>query len=265
MEDAARFAHERLGVRSGSHLCSQGVLSGQDLTTHLVATERAEYGHGATPGGHTYQDTVEVYTHAGFDLIATPFTALPLPGADPALAGDPRVTALTPPWDVSAVRTAAGQPPSAEQSAALEREVGVYRRIVAGGGRVALGTDAPLTPVGLHLHLALRALHRYGMTAAEALTTVIRTPARVFGVAEHLGTVEPGRIADLTLVDGDPFTDFADLVRVRATLRGGSVRERAALERAFTRPGTRTVTPAEDWRAVLDQMLRDGCCPTGGH
>ncbi|MFE2547580.1 amidohydrolase family protein [Streptomyces sp. NPDC059355] len=265
MEDAARFAHERLGVRAGSHLCSQGVLSGQDLTTHLVATERAEYGHGATPAGHTYQDTVEVYTRGGFDLIATPFTALPLLGADPALADDPRVTALMPPWDVTAVRTAAGQPPSAEQSAVLEREVGVYRQIVAGGGRVALGTDAPLTPVGLHLHLALRALHRYGMTPAEALTTVTRTPARVFGVAEHLGTVEPGRIADLTVVDGDPFTDFVDLVRVRATLRGGSVRERAALEGAFTRPGTRTATPAEDWRAVLDQMIRDGCCPTGGH
>ncbi|MFJ9591363.1 amidohydrolase family protein [Streptomyces virginiae] len=87
-------------------------------------------------------------------------------------------------------------------------------------------------PVGLHLHLALRALHRYGMSPAQALTTVTRTPARVFGVADRLGTVEPGRIADLTLVDGDPFADFADLVRVRAVLRGG----------------------------VLHQMLRDGCC-----
>ncbi|MFG2987788.1 amidohydrolase family protein [Streptomyces sp. NPDC048257] len=256
MAEAARFAHERLGVLAGSHLCAPGIRSGQDLTTHLVATERAEYGHGATPRGDTYQDTLEVYTRGGFDLIATPFTALPLIGADPALADDARVTSLMPPWDVAAVRAAAATPPSAEQSAALEREVGVYRRVIEGGGRLALGTDAPLTPVGLHLHLALRALHRYGLTPAEALTTVTRTPARVFGVADRLGTVEPGRIADLTLVDGDPFTDFGDLVRVRATVRGGTVRERPVLERAFTSPAPES----GHWLTVLDQMLRDGCC-----
>ncbi len=86
----------------------------------------------------------------------------------------------------------------------------------------------------------------------------------MFGVADRLGTVEPGRIADLTLVDGDPFTDFDDLVRVRATVRGGSLRERPALERAFTpsaAPPASTPDPdPADWRAVLDQMLRDGCC-----
>ncbi|MFD6973162.1 amidohydrolase family protein [Streptomyces sp. NPDC059949] len=262
MAEAARFAHDRLGVPAGSHLCASGIQSGQDLTTHLVATERAEHGHGATPRGHTYQDTVEVYARGGFDLIATPFTALPLLGADPALAADARVTALMPPWDVAAVQVAAARPPSAEQSAVLEREVGVYRRVLEGGGRVALGTDAPLTPVGLHLHLALRALHRYGLTAAQALTTVTRTPARMFGVADRLGTVEPGRIADLTLVDGDPFTDFADLVRVRATVRGGVLHERPALERAFTRPAAPPAASPDDWRAVLHQMLRDGCCTT---
>ncbi|MGW6572771.1 amidohydrolase family protein [Streptomyces sp. NPDC054945] len=256
MAEAARFAHERLGVLAGSHLCAPGIRSGQDLTTHLVATERAEYGHGATPRGHTYQDTVEVYTHGGFDLIATPFTALPSIGADPALADDVRVTSLMPPWDVAAVRAAAATPPSAEQSLALEREVGVYRSVIAGGGRVALGTDAPLTPVGLHLHLALRALHRYGLSPAEALTTVTLTPARMFGVADRLGTVEPGRIADLTLIGGHPFTDFDDLVRVRGTVRGGTLHERAALERSFTPPAAEH----QDWRTVLDQMLRDGCC-----
>ncbi|WP_343299014.1 amidohydrolase family protein [Streptomyces sp. SID1046] len=257
MAEAARFAHERLGVLAGSHLCAPGIRSGQDLTTHLVATERAEYGHGATPRGHTYQDTLEVYTHGGFDLIATPFTALPLIGADPTLADDVRVTSLMPPWDVAAVRAAAATPPSTEQSLALEREVGVYRSVLAGGGRLALGTDAPLTPVGLHLHLALRALHRYGLSPAEALTTVTLAPARMFGVADRLGTVEPGRIADLTLIGGDPFTDFDDLVRVRATVRGGTLRERPALERAFTP----TAPESGDWRTVLDQMLRDGCCP----
>ncbi|MFF4319118.1 amidohydrolase family protein [Streptomyces sp. NPDC001568] len=263
MAEAARFAHERLGVLAGSHLCAPGIQSGQDLTTHLVATERAEHGHGATPRGHTYQDTVEVYARGGFDLIATPFTALPLIGADPALAADPRVTALMPPWDVAAVREAAGRPPSADQYDVLEREVAAYRDVLAGGGRVVLGTDAPLTPVGLHLHLGLRALHRYGLSPAEALTTVTLAPARTFGVADRLGTVEAGRIADLTVIDGDPFADFDDLVRVRAVVSGGTVHDRAELEASATaRRAAGPAAPPEDgWRAVLDQMRRDGCCP----
>ncbi len=40
MERAARHAHERLGVLSGSHLAAPGISSGQDLTTHLLATDR---------------------------------------------------------------------------------------------------------------------------------------------------------------------------------------------------------------------------------
>ncbi|MEU9036638.1 amidohydrolase family protein [Streptomyces sp. NPDC048352] len=256
MEEAARFARERLGVRTGSHLCAPGIQSGQDLTTHLVATERAEYGHGATPAGHTHQDTLEVYTRGGFDLVATPFTALPLIGADPALAAEPRVTAMMPPWDAATVRAAAAHPPTPDQDTALEREVAAYRSVLTGGGRVALGTDAPLTPVGLHLHLALRALHRHGLSPAEALTTATRTPARVFGAEDRLGTAEPGKLADLTLVDGDPFTDFADLVRVRAVLRAGTLYERAALEAAFPRPAG----PARSWRPVLHQLHGDSCC-----
>jgi hypothetical protein len=51
MEEAARFAHERLGVRPGSHLLSPGVQVGQGLTTHLPATQRAELGHAITAAG----------------------------------------------------------------------------------------------------------------------------------------------------------------------------------------------------------------------
>ncbi len=141
----------------------------------------------------------------------------------------------------------------------------VYRRILAGGGLVALGTDAPLVPVGLHLHLALRALHRYGLSPAEALATATRIPARVFGVEDRLGTVEPGRIADLTLVDGDPFTDFAELIRVRAAVRGGSVHERADLVSGFTGDGAAASAPEPEggWRAVAHRLLRDSCCGGG--
>lgn len=194
---------------------------GQDLTTHLQATQRLEFGHATTATGRVHEDVQEIYTKAGFHLVATPFTALALLGADPALAEDRRVTSLMPPWDTALVRQQAGQPPTAAQLATLERELAVYRRILADGGQIALGTDEPLVPVGLHLHLALRALHRGGLSPAETLRTATLLPARVFGADADLGTLEEGKLADLTVVDGDPFTDFGTLIRTVAVLRGG--------------------------------------------
>ncbi|MFJ8635698.1 amidohydrolase family protein [Streptomyces sp. NPDC093568] len=258
MKEAADFAHRRLGVRSGSHLCSPGVQLGQDLTTHLQATQRLEFGHATSASGRAYQDVEEIYTGTGFHLVATPFTATALLGAEPALADDPRVTALMPPWDTALVREGAGRPPTEAQLAALGREMDVYRRILAGGGLVAVGTDQPIVPVGLHLHLVLRALHRAGLSPAEALRTATLLPARVFGADADLGTVEEGKLGDLTVVDGDPFTDFATLIRTVAVLRGGVLFEQADLVDAFGTPTGRRAR--EDWLEVSRHLRREGCC-----
>ncbi|MEV7085137.1 amidohydrolase family protein [Streptomyces sp. NPDC093085] len=290
MAEAARFAHERLGVRAGSHLLSPGIQLGQDLTTHLQATQRGESGHAVTASGRAYEDVVEIYTAHGarFGLIATPFTATPLTGADPGLADDPRVTTVMPPWDAAAVRQGAATPPTPEQLATLRTETDIYRRVLAAGGLVALGTDAPLVPVGLSLHLGLRALHRGGLSPAAALRTATVLPARLFGAERDLGTVQPGRLADLTVVDGDPFTDFDTLVRTESVLRGGVPYTTEELVAAYARPGTRTgadsgasaathtgthtgarsgthadASAGVDWLAVGRLMRRDGCCDPG--
>ncbi|WP_245980136.1 amidohydrolase family protein [Streptomyces diacarni] len=263
MRTAAAYAHEKLGVRSGSHLCTPGVQVGQDLTTHLQATQRLEYGHATTATGHACEDVVGIYSTPGdFHLVATPFTASPLLGAQPELAEDQRVTRLMPPWDVQAVRELAGAPPTEEQLATLETETAVYRRVLAAGGTVALGTDQPLVPVGLHLHLALRALHRAGLRPHEVLRTATALPARVFGVDKELGTVEEGKLADLTLVDGDPLRDFDALVRTVTTVRGGVPYEQEELIGAY---GTADVRAHETdhWRHVSRQLRRDGCCDLG--
>lgn len=276
MAEAARFAHERLGVLSGSHLCTPGVQLGQDLTTHLQATQRLEYGHATSATGHAYQDLREIYTASNFHLVATPFTSSPLVGTDPALADDERVTRLMPPWDTALVRQLAAQPPTDAQLTALRTEIAVYRRVLAEGGLVALGTDAPLVPVGLGLHMGLRALHRSGLSPAQALRTATAVPAAVFGAERDLGTLEPGKLADLAVVDGDPFTDFDSLVRVVSVLRGGTSYVTRELVEAFPAgdalpgpaAGHRHASGAgagsgfgdESWLEVGQWLRRDSCC-----
>ncbi|MEU3305090.1 amidohydrolase family protein [Streptomyces sp. NPDC006678] len=264
MEEAAAFGHDRLGVRSGSHLCAQGIQTGQDLTSHLIATERAEYGHGATAEGHTHQDTVAAYATGGFHLLETPFTAITLLAETPDLVDDTRVTAMMPPWDAQAISARAELPPTAVERLALRREVDTCRAVLASGGLLALGTDTPITPVGIHLHLGLRALVRYGFTPAEALLTATANAARVFGAERDLGTVEPGKLADLTIVTGDPLTRIDDLAKVTKVMVGGRIHDRETLEKPYRQPGRRAVSrpeaAASHWHAVAEQMRRDGCC-----
>ncbi|AOP51441.1 amidohydrolase [Streptomyces lydicus] len=261
MTEAARFAHERLGVRAGSHLLTPGAQLGQDLTTHLQPTQRLEFGHAVSSSGHAYQDVAEVYTAGGFHLLATPFSAAALLGEDPALADDVRVARLMPPWDTAVVRENAGHRPTPAQLADIRTEVGVYRAVLDGGGLVALGTDQPLVPVGLGLHLCLRALHRGGLSVSRTLRTATALPARVFGAERDLGTLEVGKLADMTLVDGDPFSDFDTLVRTPAVLRGGRLFEQRELVDAFPAPAARALrAPATDWLEVGRQQRRESCC-----
>ncbi|MCQ4041341.1 LpqB family beta-propeller domain-containing protein [Streptantibioticus rubrisoli] len=266
MAEAARTAHEVLGVRTGGHLCSPGLGLGHDLTTHLHATQRLEYGHALSPTRRCYQDIDEVYRDAEFHIIVTPFTASPLLGADPYLADDPRVSTLMPRWDAALVRNTADKPPHDDQLIALRREMEIYQRLVAEHANLAVGTDAGLVPYGIHLHLALRALHRFGgLTVAQTLRTATAAPARMFGVSDDLGTVEPGKLADLTVIDGNPFQDFAHLVRTTMVLRDGVVHRQADLVNAFSADHNADHSEPHRvdesaWLAVSTQLRREACC-----
>ncbi|MGW1285624.1 amidohydrolase family protein [Streptomyces sp. NPDC001118] len=267
MAEAAEVARA-LGVPSGSHLCAPGRAAGQSLTTHLQATQRLEFGHATTPLGRIGQDLVQQYADGSFALIITPFSAQILLAADPRLANDPRVTRLMPPWDVAVVRNHAGTAPTEAQQRALATEMADYRRLTTQGARIALGTDAPLVPVGLSLHLALRALHAHGFTPAEVLHSATTVPARLFGLDADLGTVEEGRIADLTLVDGDPFSDFDTLVDIPVVVREGIPHEQADLTSAHgsdrsDRSGAHEPPPGMTWLDVADHLRRGSCCHLG--
>jgi imidazolonepropionase-like amidohydrolase len=84
-----------------------------------------------------------------------------------------------------------------------------FRRAVAAGVRIAMGTDSGVTPHGRNLReLALMAAG--GMTPGAVLEASTRSAAQLLGVDDRLGTIEPGRIADFTVVTGDPY-DLASL------------------------------------------------------
>ena len=82
-----------------------------------------------------------------------------------------------------------------------------FRRAVAAGVRIAMGTDSGVTPHGANLR-ELELMLAGGMTPAAVLEATTRSAAALLGVDGDLGTIETGKIADLVVLGGDPY-DFA--------------------------------------------------------
>jgi imidazolonepropionase-like amidohydrolase len=83
------------------------------------------------------------------------------------------------------------------------------RRAAAAGVKVAMGTDAGVIPHGENLE-ELQLMAEQGMSPEDVLVATTRTAAELMGMSRSLGTIEPGKRADLVVVSGDPF-DFSDL------------------------------------------------------
>lgn len=112
---------------------------------------------------------------------------------------------------------------------ALAREAGIL---------MGVGTDAGMTgaPHGQSTLHELELLAGCGLTPLEALTAATGASARLAGLDDR-GVIEPGKLADLVLVEGNPASKIDDIRKVRRVWLGGREVDRAALLEAVQRPG----------------------------
>jgi imidazolonepropionase-like amidohydrolase len=78
-----------------------------------------------------------------------------------------------------------------------------FRRALDAGVKVAMGTDTGVTPHGQNLR-EVELMAEYGMTPTQALVATTSTAAELMGLEDELGTLEPGKRADVVVMDGDP-------------------------------------------------------------
>ena len=93
------------------------------------------------------------------------------------------------------------------------------RRAYQAGVRIAAGTDADNPRASLAKECEL--LTEAGLSPLEAIVAATRTGAEMLRVADRIGTVETGKVADLLLVRGNPAEDIRALTRVAEVIQGG--------------------------------------------
>jgi imidazolonepropionase-like amidohydrolase len=131
-------------------------------------------------------------------------------------------TLVAPQGVIDAAEAGVPLPPAVVDKARAVVEIhrSAFRHAVEAGVRIAMGTDSGVTPHGRNLReLALMA--DGGMRPAAVLEATTRSAAQLLGVDGERGTIEPGKLADLVVVSGDPY-DFTDLGdRVESVWKAG--------------------------------------------
>ncbi|HEX4954882.1 MAG TPA: amidohydrolase family protein [Thermoanaerobaculia bacterium] len=109
------------------------------------------------------------------------------------------------------------------KAAAIGAEVSaMFRRAVAAGVKIAFGTDAGVFPHGENAKEFLY-LVEGGMTPMAAIQAATREAARLLRQEDSLGTVAPGKVADLVATRRDPLADVSALTEIDFVMKDGVV------------------------------------------
>jgi Tol biopolymer transport system component/imidazolonepropionase-like amidohydrolase len=119
-------------------------------------------------------------------------------------------------------------------------------RVADAGGRVALGAHGQLQGLGMHWEMWAQAGDnlpegRTAMAPIDVLRASTIGPAEKLGFAPDLGSVEPGKLADLVVLDADPLADIHNTTSIRWVIRNGELFDAGTMRQEW--PSSRPLPP----------------------
>ena len=118
-------------------------------------------------------------------------------------------------------------------------------KIMRAGGRVGVGSHGQLQ--GLGYHWELWALASGGLTAEEALLAATRHGAEIVGVAQDIGTIAAGKLADLVVLKANPLEDIRHSNDIAWVVKNGEVFQGDTLDKAWP---VREALPEQWWQRL---------------
>ena len=110
----------------------------------------------------------------------------------------------------------------AKADAAVKGQDGMLKRAIALGVKIALGTDATVYPHGENA-LEFAFMTADGMTPAQSLKAGTSSAADLLGLADKVGTLKPGMLADIVAVPGNPLNDIKVTQSVFFVMKDGTI------------------------------------------
>jgi imidazolonepropionase-like amidohydrolase len=100
---------------------------------------------------------------------------------------------------------------------------GTFQRAMKAGVKIAFGTDAGGFDWKVNPAKEFASMVKFGMTPAQAIEAATKSASELLGMQDQVGTVEPGKLADIVAVPGDPLADISAMEKVEFVMKGGVV------------------------------------------
>ena len=144
-----------------------------------------------------------------------------------------------------------------------ERFVGQF---VKAGGKVMTGDDTSSVgwaTAGIGIHREMELMVEAGLTPMQAIQAATRNPAEGYRVLNRVGTVEPGKLADMVIVHADPLQDIRNTQQIEWVIKDGNVVDRT-YHRWFVDPFAGDDLEAPDWLEGLKRATAEGVRTVAG-
>jgi imidazolonepropionase-like amidohydrolase len=206
-----------------------------DITMAIDGFTALEHSIGQVP---LYKDVVTVLAESKMAYTPTLVVVYGAPAGDTYwrartdLHTDPKAAFFTP-TDIL-TRQARRRPLIVEEDyhfAAVARGV---RDIVRAGGRAALGSHGQQDGIAAHWELWM--LQSGDMTPMEALRIATLYGAESIGYGADIGSLEPGKLADLQVLDANPLENIRNSTSIRYVMKNGELFDASALDRVWPTP-----------------------------
>lgn len=221
------FAHGH-GLMVASHELYPAATYGVDAVEHLGTRDRMDLSDRVSTQRRVYDDVVQLMARSG--MYISPTSAGRAPQATylaqmdrhPGILELPQVKAFAPRYAAAHAEMTTYMRRLFGDSVEARRrdELASLAAMSKAGVVIGAGTDGGTVQDGYSVILEM--IHfAEAFGAYRALRTGTIDAARITGVDRYLGSLEPGKIADMVIVDGDPLANVADLYKVRTVVMDG--------------------------------------------